>query len=284
MNPAYKSEAGRKAVAAAYADLLAHWPVPCESLRVPTRAGETFVIASGPAAAPPLVLLHGAQTNAASWMFEAAAWSADFRVFAVDVIGEPGLSAPVRLDLEGEAHALWLDDILAGLAVARAAFVGVSLGGWLALDYAIRRPGRVEALVLIAPAGIGPQVNVLAKFWPLLLLGPLGHRRLRDKVLGPPPAKLGADQQRLLDFLGLAMRHVRPRIVKIPIASDAALAALSMPILAVLGGRDVLIDTASIRRRLADLPTAQVLWLEDAGHFITGQAEAIHRFLKAVRT
>lgn len=285
MNLAYKSEAGRAAVTAAYAEVLARWPVPCEQIRVPTRQGETFVIACGPQDAPPVVLCHGAQTNAASWMLDAAAWSARFRVYAIDMIGEAGLSAPVRPPLDTDDHALWLDDVLTGLAVERAAFVGVSLGGWLALDYAIRRPGRVNALVLIAPAGVGRQINFLAKTWPLLLLGSWGQRKMREMVLGPPPTDLTPEQARLGAFMLLVIRHVRPRIVKIPLATDAALTALSMPILAILGDRDALIDTAEARRRLAaGRPDARIVWLEGVGHFIRGQTALIGDFLKVAAT
>ncbi len=161
MSAIYRSAAAAEVVGAAYRSVLDGWPVPHQELRLPTREGETFVVACGAEDAPPLILLHGAQANAASWMFDAIAWSQAFRVFAIDVIGEAGFSAPSRPDLSTDAHAGWLDDVLSGLGVTRAAFVGVSLGGWLALDYATRRPGRVERLALLCPAGIGRQKNVL---------------------------------------------------------------------------------------------------------------------------
>lgn len=50
---------GRAAFEAAYRAALAHWPEPYQELEVPTRFGETHVIASGPASAAPIVLLHG---------------------------------------------------------------------------------------------------------------------------------------------------------------------------------------------------------------------------------
>lgn len=47
--------------------------------------------------------------------------------------------------------------MLDALGIARAAFVGTSLGGWLALDYATRRPERVDRLALLCPGGVGRQ-------------------------------------------------------------------------------------------------------------------------------
>src|SRR4029077_8038069 len=121
--------------------------------------------------------------------------AAHFRVYAIDLIGEPGLSARTRYKPGGEEHALWLDDVFKALSVNKAALVGVSLGGWLALDYAIRRPQRVTALALICPAGIGKHKNFLLKAFPLFFLGEWGRKRIRAMVMGrayttlPPAAR-----------------------------------------------------------------------------------------------
>ncbi len=50
-----------------YDAALAAWPTPYTTQHVPTRHGETFLIASGPPSAPPLLLLHGATANATMW-------------------------------------------------------------------------------------------------------------------------------------------------------------------------------------------------------------------------
>lgn len=47
-----------EAIHESYRALLRLWPVASEHLTVPTHLGETFVVASGPADAPPLVLLR----------------------------------------------------------------------------------------------------------------------------------------------------------------------------------------------------------------------------------
>lgn len=96
MRGIYKSAEGERVVRELYLKFLKHWPVPNEQFHVPTREGETFVAVSGAKDAPALVLLHGASGNAAMWMGDIAAWAGHFRAFAIDVIGDAGLSAPSR--------------------------------------------------------------------------------------------------------------------------------------------------------------------------------------------
>jgi pimeloyl-ACP methyl ester carboxylesterase len=281
MSAIYRSPAAQQAVEVGYRRLLDAWPVPKEELRVPTGQGETFVIACGPKDAPPLVAFHGAQANSTAWLGDSISWSQDFRIYLVDVPGDAGFSAPERPTLGSDAYVLWLDEVLAALGVVKASFVGVSLGGWLALDYATRRPERVERLALLCPAGVGGQKNLLLKAAPLLLLGKWGRKKLREMVFGPPTGELPPAVRRFVDYLGLIGASTRPRPVKIPIFPDAALARLAMPVLAIVGGKDVLIDSEGTRDRLeAHAPGARVVYLPQARHVIPGQTAVIHDFLR----
>jgi pimeloyl-ACP methyl ester carboxylesterase len=81
--------------------------------------------------------------------------------------------------------------------------------------------------------------------------------------------------------MAIIFKSFRTRMEPLPIASDDALSGLDIPILGVLGGRDELIDSEGVRRRLQTLaPRAEVLWLPDAGHVIPGHAEPILEFLQ----
>ncbi len=281
MTSVYKSAEGEHAVRERYLEILKYWPVPSRQLRVPTREGETFIIACGSENAPPLLLFHGSMANSAMWMGSVAAWAEHFRIYAVDMIGDAGLSAPSRPPLASDAHALWLDDVLQALSLTRVSIAGASLGGWLALDYAIRRPGRVESLVLLCPGGVGRvKVGVLLKLIPLQMLGSWGKRKAGEIVLGralvnPPPAA-----QAFIKFIQLIHDTFRVRRVKLPVFGDDALQGLKMPVLAILGGKDVLIDSDDTRRRLErNVAGAEIRYLPEAGHFIPPQTAPILDFL-----
>ena len=124
MTKIYKSDEGARAVRERYLEMLKRWPAPNEQMRVPTRQGETFIIACGEKAARPLLLFHGSASNSAMWMGDVRAWAEHYRVYSIDLIGEAGLSAPARPPLASEEYALWLDNVLKALSVTHASIVG----------------------------------------------------------------------------------------------------------------------------------------------------------------
>jgi pimeloyl-ACP methyl ester carboxylesterase len=280
MSAIYGSEAGATAVRARYQQFLDRWPVPSERITLPTREGETFVLACGPKDAPPLLLFHGSGANATMWLGEIREWSMLFRVYAVDMIGEPGLSAPSRPKLDSDAYALWLDDVMSGLSLMRAFIVGVSLGGWLALDYATRRPERVTKLALICPGGVGRQKSGWMLFLPLLFMGPWGRHKLRERILGRAPRDSTSTMKEIGDFISLVFVHFRPRSGKLPVFSGKALRGLTMPLLAVVGAKDVLVNSQQTKSRLErNVRNADVRLLPDAGHLIRDQTKPVVEFL-----
>jgi pimeloyl-ACP methyl ester carboxylesterase len=274
----YKSEAGRKAVEEQYRRLLQRWPVACEHRFVSTRQGDTFVVASGDPSALPVVLFHGSGTNSASWIRDVAAWAQHYRVYAVDLIGEPGLSAPSRPPLSSPAYAEWLDDVWAGLRLERASIVGISLGGWLGLDFAIRRPARVSSLSLISPSGIGRQRHLaLLKIGALRVCGTWGLLQSLAFVTG----RTGALPEPVVDALLVVFRNFRPRMERIPRCTNADLASLPMPVQVVVGSDDVLLDSRDTRERIEEhVRDATVVYVRHAGHVLPPQTERVSEFLK----
>lgn len=274
----YKSTAGQQAIQSAYdRALAAHWP-PHAVLTVPTRYGDTAVIAAGEPAGPPLVMLHGAGSNSAVWAGDARVYGPHFRVYAVDLIGEPGKSAPARPPWDGPAFAEWLADVLDGLGLGRASLLGISQGGWTALKFATTYPERVERLVLLAPGGVvADRPSFLLRAVSSSLLGKRGADSLKRLVLGD--TALPAD---LDEYITLIMNEFRPRVGALPLFSDTELARLTMPVLMIGGDRDAIRDEEAIAARLeAVLPQAETVILPGVGHTLTETTAYAQPFLMA---
>jgi hypothetical membrane protein len=90
----FKTPEGEATYQAAYEAAMKLWPVPYEEREIPTRFGMTHVVISGPEDAPPLVLLHGYMATLMMWAPNIADFSKDYRVYAIDVMGQPSRSIP----------------------------------------------------------------------------------------------------------------------------------------------------------------------------------------------
>ena len=279
MTGIYKSEAGRQAIEGFYRKVLARWPVTNEHVSVRTRHGETLVMACGPIDGPPVLLLHGSGSNSAVWIRDVAEWAKHYRVYAVDVIGEPGLSAQSRPPLRSGAYVDWLDDVYQHLGLTSASLIGVSLGGWLALGYAVKRPTRVASLTLLSPAGIGARKKLfMAKAMLMLLLGKRGVDKAWSAASGKAPIA-----GPMADYVRLIFENFRPRREAPPIFTDAELRALSLPIQVVVGADDAMLHATQTRDRVTRLlPQAEMIWLDGAGHMLPPQTTRVADFLARV--
>jgi pimeloyl-ACP methyl ester carboxylesterase len=116
-------------------------------------------LAAGARGAPPALLLHGGGFDAAEFSYRHAIdpLSRLRRLFAPDWPGYGGSDKPdLRYDLA--YYGGFLGRLMDSLGIERAALVGVSMGGAAALSFALRSPGRVEKLVLVASYGLGEDI------------------------------------------------------------------------------------------------------------------------------
>lgn len=110
---------------------------------------------------PPIVLLHGFGFDGASWGAFAAPLAKVRRTVAFDLPGH-GKAAHWSPTPGAAVAAKAVVASLDAMGIARAAFVGHSLGGAVAALVGLRRPDLVERMVLLAPGGFGPAMNVAA--------------------------------------------------------------------------------------------------------------------------
>jgi pimeloyl-ACP methyl ester carboxylesterase len=149
---AFKTAKGQAQYFAAYDAALNLWPVPHESCFATTLYGQTHVISCGVQDASPLVLLHGGYASSTMWFPNISDLARKFHVLAIDTIGEPGRSLPTRQNATKEDLAAWLVGVLDELGISQTQVVGLSRGGWLALNLAIHAPDRSGKIVLLSPA------------------------------------------------------------------------------------------------------------------------------------
>jgi pimeloyl-ACP methyl ester carboxylesterase len=136
-------------------------PLEQRGFRVETVAGPLGPIAIFHAGRGPLVVfLHGTGRSAQDWSEVAPPLTKSFTVVALDLPGH-GASGPAEGPLPvGELAASLGAVVDARAGGERAILVGNSLGGWVALHYALHHPERVARVVGISSSGIYAKLEV----------------------------------------------------------------------------------------------------------------------------
>jgi pimeloyl-ACP methyl ester carboxylesterase len=235
---------------------------------------------------PPLVLLHGAGDNALDWRWVMPALSATHRVYAPDLPGSPDSARPAA-DYSPGFFERFVAGFLDALDIERAAMVGNSLGGLVALRLAISTPARVTALVLVDSAGLGRAVNPVFTSVNVPGLGeaamplwrtPIGaYQRAWGRAAllfarpGSVPREWLAEQRRLALSPGYLEAHLATLRAQVSPGGQREvlvdqLSLLKMPTLVVWGASDRVFPESQARDAAARLHEGSLAVIPDCGH------------------
>jgi 2-hydroxy-6-oxonona-2,4-dienedioate hydrolase len=115
---------------------------------------------AGPDDAPTVVMLHGTGGHWETWAANIGPFSRHFRCVAIDMIGN-GFSDKPDIQYEIPVYVDHVRAVMDTLGIERASLMGTSLGSWVAAQFALDHPGRVDKLVLMSAAGlIGTKTNM----------------------------------------------------------------------------------------------------------------------------
>jgi pimeloyl-ACP methyl ester carboxylesterase len=247
----------------------------------------TTYIEAGDPAAPPVVLLHGLGATNASLLPLIIGLAGTNRVIAPDLPGHGTTDAP-RWRYTAAEYARWLSAFLRAVGVHRAALIGNSLGGRVALEGALTMPHRVDRIILLCPSPalrrfrqFVPVVRMISPEWSRVPL-PLSHHAVKAgiRLMFSSPARLpeswydaGADEfiRVMRDFghrraFFSALRQI---YVEEPFGTRGfwtRLSQIETPALFVWGENDVLVPKAFARHVTSALPNSRSIVLPDCGH------------------
>jgi pimeloyl-ACP methyl ester carboxylesterase len=273
----FKSKEGRQRILDQYNKLLSAFDFEFRERYVDTIYGPTYVLESGPNDLPQLILFHGSTSNSAAWFADIKELTKNFHVFAVDLIGDAGHSAEMRLNMKNDEYAMWIGDVFEGLGIARASIMGNSLGGWLCLKFASVFPEKVERLVLLAASGIAPiRASFVFRVILYSLRGGKGGEAITRMVYGKDHIP-----QEVIDYINIISENYRPYTGEVPVIPDPDMVRLTMPVLYIAGEDDQLTNVPKCAKRLRKLlPQPTIYVLKNTGHVIYNVLDKIIPFLR----
>jgi len=207
---------------------------------------------------PAVVLLHGLGGFAQSWRHTIDALATRATVFALDLPG-CGRSAKPRTAYRLGYFARALHAFLDALGVGQASLVGHSLGGAVAVTYALTHPTRVERLALVA--GLVPGFSFRMSWaYRLIALPGVGEAL---GLCGRAPLYKAA--------IARCFHVARPDdvdfLVDHRVDYRRAIATLDLPVLLVHGRQDPAVSVQHATEAAAGFPRAALRWVDGCGHF-----------------
>jgi len=231
-----------------------------------------------------VVLLHGLADDVGVWESAIAPLAAKYRVVALDQIGF-GRSDKPLLNYRASTFVDFLDGFLSELKIDRASLVGNSLGGWVAADFALTHPERINRLVLCNAAGYA----AVSKTMDPRALSALRLVSREDiRYLGP----LTFHDKRFYEDVDLAFKqhvsagdnHTVNQLLDSMIRGedvlDNRLAAIKQPTLILWGREDRLIPLNFAERFHKEITGSRLRVIDSCGHM--PQVECPKEFVTAV--
>jgi pimeloyl-ACP methyl ester carboxylesterase len=268
----FKNEMAKNAYIAAYDRTLESWPVPYESKFVSTSYGKTHVLVSGPEDGEPIVLMHGKGDSATSWIANVAALSSKHRVYAYDILGDVGKSTVEKPISNRSEFADWLTQVLDRLAIQKTYMVGLSMGSYLTINYALEKPERLKKIVLLAPAAtfssLTTSLNLMGMISTMFGFEFLIKRFNRSVIGSENLLESDVGKQVILGMKSWRLPMERPYILP-EMLPDEDLINLEVPTLLVVGELDnVNRDSPAVVIERAEnlIPNIQTIVVPSAGH------------------
>lgn len=226
----------------------------------------------------PFVMIHAGVADSRQWDNEFAFFANNYRVVRYDMRGY-GKSEPVEGDFN---HLYDLVAILNALGIQDPVVImGCSMGGGLAMDFALTHPNRVRALILVGsgPSGLELDVPAPAKFADAEKAFEAGDLDLVCEIetqiwfdgAGRTPEQVDQGMRKLLyEMNRQALAHEAKQLGKrLPNTQSPAfdhLGDLHIPVLIIVGAHDTPYILAAADYMVERIPSAQKVIIEDAAH------------------
>jgi pimeloyl-ACP methyl ester carboxylesterase len=214
--------------------------------------------------------------------------STDFRVYALDHLGfgeSRDRAGRFTVDQYIKSVSLFMEK----QGIQKAALVGHSMGGTVSLGVAKNRPDQVAKVTIIGSPINGASLALLLKlsgyeaiarlFWtfPFLL-------RLFMKYYAYFIANNGTEMSRMLvhDVSKITAESYFMSIATLRRTDlRGQISGLTMPVMGMYGPKDVIVNPNQAKLLKAEIPTAQIAWFENSGHFV--MLDSPERFHKELR-
>jgi len=215
---------------------------------------------------PPLIFVHGLESESLNWTQQMLDLRSRFHVYAIDLLGHGRTQQPdIAYSIEQQSE--MLRQFLATQNIKSADLVGVSMGGWIVLKLAVEHPEIVNRLVVADAAGLKFQTNVNAQTFL-----PRTREELTAFMAVLTPRQYYVPYPITRDFLhqvaerAWVTRRIFDSMLTYQDMLDGKLQGVNIPVLIIWGKEEKLIPISVGEQMKQGLPNSSLLVCTDSGH------------------
>ncbi len=254
----------------------------------------------------PLILIPPGGSHTSTWRFNIGALSRSHEVWTLDLPGSGYSDKPATFPYTHRSYAEFVRDFMATMGIPKSVVAGYSLGGTVALEFALDFPEQTAGLILIDAGGYPRGVTLGA-------LNPLVHRttnailmsfssypasvKVFFRYLYHDPAPFARDSALIAEICKINhtpnardafYRMQRALHFDFAIPDVTRIKSVASPTLIVWGRNDRIVDVRTATRYQRDIAGSQLVVIDDAGHAVHEEKpdavnDAITSFLDAIR-
>lgn len=266
------------------------------SIFLPMKNGQIAHIKDeGSKSAQALMMIHGASSSLYTWDYWTEILSKKYRVVRIDLPGH-GVTGPA---MEGQystlAMSLFVDEIIETLKLEKPILIGSSMGGSVALRYALSNQDKLNGLILVGSSGLKRDATDKASFVSHMqshsLLANLSryitpYSLVEDTVLAGYGTPVGVTKEivdRYYDLLlhsgnrQASIDRRRQQAQEEPM--DIYLGGITIPTLLIWGEEDTFVPIKYGKRMHAYMPSSKLMTYPGIGHLpmeTTPKLSALH--------
>lgn len=150
----YKQHGVKDKIFQLYDEKLSSLNVKYQEMDISTSYGNTHVIRTGDTEGKKIVIFHGINAGAPVALEAVKELGDNYDLYAIDTIGQATKSDENILDVSDQSLAIWADEVVCGLGLGKADFIGISYGAFILQKLITYRPERVGRCIFVVPSGL----------------------------------------------------------------------------------------------------------------------------------
>ncbi len=281
----YLSDDAKKEIQDIYQEKLDSLAIEYKTKKIENDFGTTNVVITGDHTKKPLVLIHGANGNAAISIEPFIELMDDYCFYAIDVIGQPNYSSETRPSMKDASYATWLESILESLDLSDVTVYGMSFGGFIIMKALVNQSKRISKAILHVPAGVvngNPFIGIFKVLIPMKKY----IRTKNDKYLHEFLAMSFTEEEEFaVRYLSKVLQYMKMDFTPVPVLSKKDAKKIHVPVHVIASDLDNFFPGKKLIARLEKiLPSlANTLLLENSKHVASkDQFKLIREFVRSV--